>query len=72
MNKFKIEKDVPVPSRKGIYPFDDMTVGDSILVTGAKKDFHRARNASSVYGKRHGLKFETRTVDGGLRIWRTG
>ena len=78
---YKIEKDVPLcrPSSKlNKYPFDQMEVGDSFLVPYAEAKSARmaalARNAGRnkklpkhVTVQRH---FVTRTVDGGMRIWR--
>ena len=79
---YKIEKDVPlssynIKSRK--YPFDQMEVGDSFFAPypDAKKARQNAlaRNAGPykkspkhVDFQRH---FVTRTVEGGVRIWRT-
>ena len=79
---YKIEKDVPLcrPSSKlNKYPFDQMEVGDSFLVPYAEAKSARmaalTRNAGQykklpkyITVQRH---FVTRTVDGGMRIWRT-
>ena len=72
----KIDKNIPAPpSRPGripIYPFYEMEIGDSILVKGDCKKIDSARSTSRAYGKRHGMKFSTMLVDGGVRIWRIG
>ena len=76
--EFKIEANVPIPkrTRNGSlkYPWDKMKVGDSILVKCDKNDASKmsaARNAAAIYGGRHQMKFSTRNVEGGLRVWRT-
>lgn len=74
MSEFTIEKGIPVSKRVGAgretkYPFDLMEVGDSFLVTDLKvKTISRT---CCRYGKRLSRKFVSRTVDGGVRVWRT-
>jgi hypothetical protein len=70
----KIEKNVPIPSqvrrRATIYPFAEMEQGDSIFVPcKSAREKSRATSAAAVYAKNHGMKFKTRTVPGGVRIW---
>jgi len=69
---FQIEKGIPVPETpgRGLYPFADMDVGDSFFVGGEVSARSKAVSAASWFGKRNGLKFSCRNVDGGLRIWR--
>jgi hypothetical protein len=74
MTAIKIEKNVPIPSMKrprgSDYPFGEMKQGDSIFVPCKDpKVKARAISSASLYGKRHGVKFTTRTVPGGIRIW---
>ena len=67
----EIEKFVPIPdgySKKKKYPFAEMEVGDSILF--AEHEMKAARSCSHAFGVRHSMKFTTRLVDGGMRIWR--
>ena len=70
MPKYKIEKDIPIPSRpypvNVKYPWADMKVGDSFLVGEDKTTIAKATAASHNYGRRHGKKFSMR----GNRIWR--
>ena len=74
MSEFTIEKGIPVPKqvgagRKNKYPFDAMEVGDSFFVKdGTVKTLSRS---CGIYGKRLERKFASRTVDGGVRVWRT-
>lgn len=73
----KIEKGIPVPVSRNLaaYPFPKMEPGDSSLI--APKDGEsqlklRGRVSAAVtYAKRGNEKtFCTRTVDGGIRVWR--
>ena len=71
----KIEKNIPMPprpargsphGRKGTYRWREMEVGDSFFVEG--------RSTIGVAPPdllKRGWKFESRTVDGGIRVWRT-
>ncbi len=74
VNEFHIEKGIPVPKmtgagRKTKYPFDVMEVGDSFFVKDAKvKTLSRTCGS---HGKRLSRKFISRTVEGGVRVWRT-
>lgn len=67
-----IESTVPLPDDRPRlkYPFDDMQVGDSFLITDAGM-VKNARSAAWMYSKRHRMKFSCRKVDGGWRVWRT-
>ena len=78
---YKIEKDIPLCRSAAMvskYPFDEMEVGDSFFVPHAEAKNARmsalARNAGQykklpkhIPVQRH---FATRTVEGGIRIWR--
>ncbi|MGL5397943.1 MAG: hypothetical protein ACRDBQ_22135 [Shewanella sp.] len=68
---FEIEKNVPIPdgyTKKMKYPFKEMEVGDSIFFT--ESVMKSARSYSHSFGLRYGVKFTTRLVHGGMRIWR--
>lgn len=68
-NAFKIERGVSIPpDRRGaaIYPFGEMAPGDSFLAPNGAN----AIRAAHGYGKRHGQRFTSRKVEGGVRIWR--
>lgn len=74
MSRFTVDKDVPIPeSRQGrrtsVYPFEDMGVGDSFLVS--QRDVEKVRSALSQRKKRKAEQYITRTTEGGLRVWRT-
>jgi hypothetical protein len=74
--QLQIEKDIPVrvvQSRvSGMrYPvLARMAVGDSFEVAGDGQDVHRIRCAASSFGKRHQVRFVTRTTELGCRVWR--
>lgn len=73
--EFKIEKGVPVPNtakgggRVPHYPFAAMGVGDSFFVAG--KTAATFSGTVAGWALRHNVKFMCRTVDGGVRVWRT-
>lgn len=76
-SEIKIEKGVPVPESKALsakYPWDGMQPGDSFLIAfDGRRDFHIREKASAAanYAKRaFGWKLCTRTVEGGVRVWR--
>jgi len=65
----KIEKGIPVPPVRGVWPFGEMEVGDSFLIPAGRE---KAGKASAwTYGKKHGMRFAVRTEKKGTRIWRT-
>jgi hypothetical protein len=70
---FAIEKKIPemVIEMRSRYPFSDMVVGDSILITEAQKA-ESARVAAIQFSKRHGLtwKFGLRKSREGWRVIR--
>ena len=59
----KIEKNIPVPA-KNISIWGDLDVGDSVLAD------YKASQSAHQFGLRHNKKFASRTVEGGIRIWR--
>lgn len=79
---FKIEKDVPLPKRRGPggynekYPLGRLEVGESFFVPmgpeGKEKFRHRIKAAVRDYGKRHGLTFTRQWQEdpAGFRVWR--
>lgn len=78
MNDFKIEKNLPIPnavSGSKKYPFARMGLNESIFLEGAEitgKEYSAARRIAHYrQGKGQQCKFAARTVDGGIRIWRT-
>ena len=50
------------------WPFHEMEVGDYFEVQVV--DANSARTASHQYGKKHGCKFASRTIDGVVRVMR--
>lgn len=68
---YKIEKNVPLPDGypgRQKYPFDQMEIGDSILVPGPVGI--RVSNAAYQWGKANKRKFRGKMTSEGMRIWR--
>jgi hypothetical protein len=67
MTKFSIDKNVEIPTvHSTVYPFNDMSVGDSFWVPKAYAKSARQRSY-----KVEGKKFLSRSYGDGMRIWRT-
>lgn len=68
---FEIEKNVELNTRKVVYPFQDMEVGDSFSFP--VNLYHKVASAASGYGRRNNMKFSMRSFkdEGVGRIWRT-
>lgn len=74
----KIDTNIPIPSsRKDTrsYPFKELEVGQSFLVAQesdeTKTQVRERTSAAMTWAKRSlGRDFCTRTVDGGIRVWR--
>lgn len=70
-NGIKIDKSVPIPKhadRNGKYPWREMEIGDSFVVSSAGD---KLPSAASWAGKRHGLRFTCRKIDENTtRVWR--
>lgn len=66
----KVEQGValpPAPSNTR-YPFAQLKVGDSFFAAADKAD--SACASVSYWARKTGFKFTSRSVDGGVRIWR--
>lgn len=69
--EFKIEKNIPIPDKlfQSKYPYAKMEIGDSFLIK-TSKTIEQTNSSTSYAAKRLNMKFTSRTVDGGIRIWR--
>lgn len=56
--------------RRSRYRFMAMAVGESIFVEGTSREIASARSAASHVGRRHGMRFVSRSEGEGIRIWR--
>ncbi len=72
----KVESGIPVPARTNrqggrpsIYPFADLKAGESFFVPG--KTAKTMSQTASKAAKRLKIELITRTVEGGVRVWRT-
>jgi len=65
----KIDKGIALPSRRNEYAeaLAQMEVGDSFLVANFTKSHLGTFRREAM---KLGVKFATRTVDGGTRVWR--
>lgn len=68
----EIDKGIPRPAslRAAKYPWAALEIGDSFFVPSVNGATHNVASVASWAGKRHGKKFSSRTVDGGVRVWR--
>ena len=69
----KIDKDIPIPTIRGKYPFKDMKVGDSFLVEKPTVSKHNVASALHSSAKKMGkdYKITVRREENGVRCWRT-
>ena len=70
---YEIERGVemPVIKKTAKYPFKELAVGDSFFVPDADGLSGRRMHSTAYnYGKRYGMKFVARRVEGGMRVWR--
>jgi len=79
MTAFTIEKNIDIPAPRscaygqGKYPFRKMQKGDSFLLApngDGKKGLERARVMALLEAKKYKVKVTTRTVPGGVRVWK--
>lgn len=73
MPQYLIESGVPIPGGSGTgrkikYPLDRLLVGQSFTVPSTQAG--SLSSCASLYGKKSGRVFTTRTEDGLTRIWR--
>ncbi len=69
----KIEKGIAPPSKKikVAYIFADTELNDSVFFDGELMGSQSAAAfAARLTGRKYGRKFTTRSIDGGVRIWR--
>ena len=74
MSAIKIEKGVPVTGNSTTYPFDEMEIGDSFLVSPCDTKGRMKVYASSRYFlskiKTPKFKFKSRVDADGYRFWK--
>lgn len=65
----KVDSGVPLPSAKQKYPYAELQVGDSFVVSG--RGLQVMCNANYRYGKKLGCVYTAKRLeDGSIRIWR--
>ena len=77
---YKIEKDIPMPMgkspnpkgrpRSSKFPFKDMEVGDSFLISDPKDFIPSLNGQLQNVSFRLGMKVRTKKTSKGLRVWR--
>ena len=75
MTEYKIDKSIPIPTpARSKYPFHELSVGESFFVAASGYTTSVYRGVQSLthyYSRGSGKKFVMRSVDGGVRVWRT-
>ncbi len=72
---YPIEKGIPIPpmayagNKKKGYPWRELEVGDSFLIQGS--NVQNVCRMIHLQQKTHRPKYCARTVEGGIRVWRT-
>ena len=66
----KIEKGIPLPEKQSIYPFEQMEVGDSIMIENKTLRAVGAIVAGAV--RRLPMSFKSHAIGSGVRVWRVG
>ncbi len=74
MTEVTIEKNIPVPVTNTFkYPFEEMEVGDSFLISGDEA-VRKLRSAAAYHSRRSEAKYSVRSVSEGdsvgVRCWR--
>ena len=69
--EIKIDRNVPVPRSisRAKYPFGELEVGESFLIPG-KRTVDISGTIGLARVKFRPWKFASRTVEGGVRVWR--
>ena len=73
---FEVESDITIPPHRGrptLYPWANMNVGDSFFVPdvpGRKRNRGISAANNRAFDPKIKEKYATRSVEGGVRIWR--
>ncbi len=75
---YTIEQGIEIPKKevgrpKQAFPYQQMRVGDSFLIKqngGGKKTLHLKRVEAFAQARKHGIAITTRSVPGGIRVWK--
>jgi hypothetical protein len=54
-----------------VYYIEKLETGESVFAQGTKAELFKAQKDAHGYGYVTNKKFKTRSMDGGVRIWRT-
>lgn len=74
MNEVMVEKNIDMPVMRvtaSKYPYDEMEVGDSFMVTSERVSMINTMcGVNKKKGEELGMKFIAKRVEGGVRVWR--
>ena len=74
MNVVTVEKNIDMPVMRvtaSKYPYDEMEVGDSFMVTSERISMINTMcGVNKKKGEELGMKFIAKRVEGGVRVWR--
>ena len=74
MNEVMVEKNIDMPVMRvtaSKYPYDEMEVGDSFMVTSERISMINTMcGVNKKKGEELGMKFIAKRVEGGVRVWR--
>jgi hypothetical protein len=74
MNEVMVEKNIDMPVMRvtaSKYPYDEMEVGDSFMVTSERVSMINTMcGVNKKKGVELGMKFIAKRVEGGVRVWR--
>ena len=74
MNVVTVEKNIDMPVMRvtaSKYPYDEMEVGDSFMVTSERVSMINTMcGVNKKKGVELGMKFIAKRVEGGVRVWR--
>jgi len=73
--KIEIEKGIPIPQKRGRHGWiscliKKMEIGDSFFVTCDDKKARSVRTSVRIRSRALQIPCTTRSVDGGIRVWR--
>lgn len=76
--EFMLERGIKMPKRvsRKVFPFSSMEIGNSFIITNKwiEQNLNRRKDVYILhtnYAQKSGKSFSYRSVNGGIRVWRT-